>query len=614
MIKRIAALFASIILLLGLCSCSCGPAPAPGPQHSPETMETAAPPTAPSTASAPDATAAPMKTADELFIEFDRRIFEEIVTADEMTFHQFVRDAESFGIDETAVEAGWGDYTYESYQEGIDWYRDSLSELETIDRSKLSAQNAIAYDNLKITFTMGVEGADYYYFDEPLTPSNGDHTSLPLSLSLFEIADADDIEIYLSLLEDLPRYLGQIEQFEVEKAQNNIFMTENALDQVIASCRKYVGEGENSFLITSFSDKLNDPQLGISDAEKSEYIERGRAAVKDRLLPAYDKLANTLDSLRDSCRENAGLSSHGERYTEYFKYMVKKNAACTDSYAAMHSLLSDSCDETYALMYNTILSYPDALDNYGAAMTTGSIQSDMSFIKGVTEQLYPSIAEQTVEYQQVPEALSDSFSPAAYMMPAFDDPARNIILLNFGDNTSDQLFTLAHEGFPGHLYQTQYFRNKEGLSLTQQLLAPIGYSEGWAVFSETMVASQCSELGIGLCTLTQYDSLWSGTLIPAYVSLQVNNAGWTRDDVQELLANFNMGGDEFNDYIDTLYEYAVDMPYTFMPYAFGYSYTYDLYTKASSAKGFEPKEYFGRYLDCGPCYYNQMYTLLELDS
>lgn len=613
MIKRIAALFVLIIFLLSLCSCTRGSAPTPGPE-SPAADETSVPSAVLPTGPAPDAESSPMKTEDDIFVEFDRRIFEEIVTADEMTFHQFVVDAESLGIDEANVEAGWGDYTYEAYQEGIGWYRDALSELEAIDRSGLSVQNAIAYDSLQIAFSIGVDGADYYYFNEPLTPSNGDHTSLPLTLSLFEIADRDDIETYLSLLEDLPRYLEQIEQFEVEKAQNNIFMTENALDQVIASCRKYVSEGENSFLITGFNDKLNDPQLGISDAEKSGYIERSRAAVADQLLPAYDRLASTLDSLRGSCRESTGLSSYGEPYTEYFKYMVKKNAACTDSYTVMYTLLSDCCDETYALIYNTILSHPDALDNYGAAMTTGGIQSDMDCIKDITERLYPPIAEQTIEYQQVPEALSDSFSPAAYMMPAFDDPARNIILLNFGDDASDQLFTLAHEGFPGHLYQTQYFRGKEGLSLSQQLLAPTGYSEGWAVFSESMVASQCSELGVGLCTLTQYDSLWSGTLMPAYVSLQVNNAGWTRDDVRELLMNFNMGGDEFSDYIDALYEYAVDMPYTFMPYAFGYAYTNDLYMKASQADGFEPKEYFSRYLNCGPCYYNQIYTLLELDS
>lgn len=611
MLKRIAAFFILVTFMFGLCCCSCVRQPSSDPTAEP--IGASYPPEGHLPILSPGASA-DGTSEDAKFAEFDRRIFKEIVTGDEMTFHQFVTDAAFFDIDEATVEPGWGDYTYESYQAGIDWYRDALAELETMDRSMLSQRNAIAYDTLRITFSLGVEGADYYYFNEPLTPSNGDHTSLPLSLSLFEIANRGDIEVYLSLLEDLPRYLGQIERFEVEKAQRNIFMTENALDQVIETCSNYVAEGDDSFLIFSFSEKLDASGIDMSKEEKAQYAQRNKDAVTQRLLPAYAKLANTLDSLRDSCRDNIGLSAFGDQYAEYFKYMVRKNAACAGSYDVMSALLGQSCDETYALLYGAMLSHPDALYNYGAHITTGSIDSDMTCIREITDEFYPPIAEQYIEYQQVPEALSDSFSPAAYMIPAFDDPTRNVILLNFGDDASDQLFTLAHEGFPGHLYQTQYFRSCEGLSLVQQLLAPIGYSEGWAVFSEALVASECDELDEGLCTITQYDSLWSGTLMPAYISLQVNAEGWTREDVRELMKNFNMGGDEFDDYIDVLYEYAVDMPFTFIPYAFGYSYTCDLYSSASEAGGFEPKEYFDRYLSFGPCYYNQLYTLLELDS
>lgn len=44
--------------------------------------------------------------------------------------------------------------------------------------------------------------------------------------------------------------------------------------------------------------------------------------------------------------------------------------------------------------------------------------------------------------------------------------------------------TLAHEGFPGHLYQTVSFSRSDPL-LIRHLYAPSGYVEGWATYVES---------------------------------------------------------------------------------------------------------------------------------
>ena len=43
--------------------------------------------------------------------------------------------------------------------------------------------------------------------------------------------------------------------------------------------------------------------------------------------------------------------------------------------------------------------------------------------------------------------------------------------------------TLAHEGYPGHLYQSAYFNDREPVPV-RRLLACGGYNEGWGLYSE----------------------------------------------------------------------------------------------------------------------------------
>ncbi|MFR5970913.1 MAG: DUF885 family protein [Clostridium sp.] len=53
-------------------------------------------------------------------------------------------------------------------------------------------------------------------------------------------------------------------------------------------------------------------------------------------------------------------------------------------------------------------------------------------------------------------------SPAFYLTPPIDEPAANVIYINHAAKYRHQNLhaTLAHEGYPGHLFQNCYFREK----------------------------------------------------------------------------------------------------------------------------------------------------------
>lgn len=542
--------------------------------------------------------------ADLDFEALDRELFLSVIASDGLTYHQFVKDPSSFDIDESTVELGWGSYSYEDHLAYGDADEEFMARLNAINRDELSPHNQIAYDVIAECYALGGLVDEYFYCAEPLEPLNGIHTMIPLLMSTYEINDMDDIEGYLYLLEDAPRYLAQIAQFEREKAQQGLFMTENALDKVIESCRSFANEGSNCFLIEHLEDIINNASFEITAEKKSEYLDRNRDCIMNELLPAYTELADTLNSLRGSCGSFAGAMERGGAFADYYKLAIQSEAACNFSYRDIALALEAMCNQTYVNMYNEIMADPSALSHYGSPITSGDVQTDVDYLLRLIESVYPSIPDQQIQYINVPDAISGDFSPAAYLISAYDDPSRNVVLLNPESNDSNLLFTLAHECFPGHLYQTQYFRNTDGVSLSQQVISPSGYSEGWAVFSELMIAGMCEEYGTSIAKITQYESILCNILIPAYVSVMVNAYGWTPDVISEYLEEYNL---DIDSYRDIIYEYAIDMPLYFFNYAMGYTYTSMIYESVAPETSEENLAFFTKYLNYGPCYFNILF-------
>ena len=549
--------------------------------------------------------------ADIDFEIIDREIFLSIVTSDGLTFHQLVADPEAFDIDKNDIERGWGDFSCELAAEGYADNRELLKKLDAIDKNELSEMNRLAYDNIYECFSLANETAEeYYYYDEPLTTLNGEHTTVPLMLMLYEINTAEDVENYLFLLDDAVNYFEQIERFEREKAEHGLFMSENALDQVISSCREFASQGENCFLLSHFEEVLEKTELGLSDAEKEAYKNKNRDIILKKLLPEYEKLTGTLENLRTKCGKFEGAAAKGEEAKKYFCSGLKSAAACGISCDETAQILKEMCQKTYSKLGSLIIRYMSQMDNWDDKVTTGSASGDIEYLESLMDSVYPEIPEQHLTYINVPSAIAEDFSPAAYLISAFDDPSRNVILLNPTSGDSDMLFTLAHECFPGHLYQTQYFRNMQELSLTQQAIAPSGYLEGWAVFSENFMPGMFKKYGTGICRIKQLNSVLANVLIPAYVSLQVNAFNWTKADISRFTADFGLDNSAYNDII---YEYAVNMPLYFFNYAMGYTYTTMLYESVNPKSNAEKLEFFTEYLSYGPCYYDILFEKFNIE-
>ncbi|MBO4848464.1 MAG: DUF885 domain-containing protein [Clostridia bacterium] len=582
------------------------------PSDDPTAQPTDVSETTPEATEAPEPTQIPegyKSEADEDFELFDLMLFRDLVTSGADAYNQFiVSDPARFGIDPADVNPGWGELSYDAHIESIEYYRDMLSRMELIDYDTLSENNKHAYDAIMRWFDVQIMYEDYYYYDEPLEPVNGDHSMLPLTMICLSIRNADDVEMYLTLIEDMARYLGQIEQFEVEKAEHGLFMCETALDQVIESCRNFAANGEDSFLISYFEEIIEKAkEYGYTDDECELLRTRNRTAVLEYVLPAYSKLADTLEAHRGDCTPFVGAADRGEDAKAYFELDARYEGATMEDMDRIAELLEAMGKNCYMDMYRAIINGPDdILDRYGEDISFGSVDNNVEWLKGFIEKYYPELPDFSLKYIEVPEDIAEDFSPAAYLNPGFDDYYNNVMLINPTSENADDLLTVAHETLPGHMYQFLYTRSRENMSLSQQVLEPTGYAEAWTVFTEDFVAKHCDDIGREFCVMMNSESTFTNVFLPAYISIKVNYYGWDIDDVSDYLEDYGISSAA-----DIFYEYAVTMPSYAMSYAIGYSYLSDIYAKAAPATEADHKEFFAEYLSYGPSFMDIMYDYMN---
>ena len=100
---------------------------------------------------------------------------------------------------------------------------------------------------------------------------------------------------------------------------------------------------------------------------------------------------------------------------------------------------------------------------------------------------FPELGQTSYEVKYINPVLQDYLSPAFYLSPPIDETNNNVIYINANPKYDlTKIYpTIAHEGYPGHLYQIVYFRQNCNNNLRKILNFP-GYTEGWAVYTEQL--------------------------------------------------------------------------------------------------------------------------------
>ena len=432
--------------------------------------------------------------------------------------------------------------------------------------------------------------------------------------------------------------------------------TKNELSRFIMGLRN-----DDNCFSEPFNDRLRSIS-SLSQEERNKYISTNKYYINQYVIPSYEKLyeyiteridlSNDIADKHGSDKQGSDInitdkhanvsSGHpnigsisGNTVVETLQNSQSKNkdelpeentsyGLCTlPDGKEYYSLIVKEATGSYRPVTELIKMTENALNNalsdvlYIATTDTDAymyycdhpVETGYSSPEGILEALslmirkdYPLLdTAPSYKIKTVPDTLAEMVSPAFYMIPAIDDYENNTIYINplYTCEENGNLFTtLAHEGFPGHLYQTVYF-NSTNPNPVRQILNYPGYVEGWATYVELNSFSFINypKYAESLPTLYRSDAIINLAL-SSRIDMGVNYEGWTLADTCSYFEELG-----FNSYYASdIYSYVVEAPGNYLSYFIGYLEIDNLKQQYKNLmmENYSEYEFHKAFLDIGP--------------
>lgn len=516
-----------------------------------------------------------------------------------INLHYTLSDPSLAGIND--YQATFGSVCLPDPEEQETALQEEEAALEQFDENALSEENRITLDILRQDLEDQKLLCSCFALQEVLGPSLGTQAQLPVLLAEYTFRTSQDITDYLKLLSDLPRYFQEILAFEQEKASLGVVMNDACVDRIVEQCNSFVNASDPHYLQTAFEEKLSSFE-DLTPEERDACLDAHAKLMKSCVLPAYRQLSDGLLALRGSGTNQTGLAGF-EHGTDYYLYLLRSQVGTDATPEEIEQRLYRQLNEDTKEVSEIVSADPSFLLSVSAPELNFS--SPESMLEDLTTAItddFPPLEQVTWEIKYVDEALEDFLSPAFYLTPPVDTNSPNSIYINNSSRMSSlELYTtLAHEGFPGHLYQTVFFSLTDAPYI-RHLYAPGGYIEGWA----TYVESYAYEYAVR-SNPEQTDSarlMWLNRSINlclySLMDIGIHYHGWNQAQTEHFLSAFGITDTAL---ADEIFQYIVETPANYLKYYVGYLNFEDLKQEMQQKEqeDFSLKEFHEKLLEIGP--------------
>ena len=543
------------------------------------------------------------ESSDRQFRTFTRSLFQTEVSANTISLHYTLRSPSDYGIAD--IPATYGSLSSDSVAAKAS-VRNVLSSLQEFDPDTLSSENALTFKILDTYLKNASTGTDYLLYQEPLGPVSGIHTQLPVLLSEYSFYDTQDVETYLALLKETPAYFDSVIRFEQKKAASGLFMPDYQADSVLDTCQSFIDMGKENYLVSTFDERIASLDL-LPENKKDSFRKENMELVTEEIYPAYQNLITAIKSLKGKGTNEQGLS-HFPYGKKYYEYLVRQTTGCNESISRLRLMTRAQILEDLSAMQK-VLFPADAALTQASVLEQTSPDSMLDDLRSKITDTFPEIPDVDFQVKYVPESMQDYLSPAFYMIPAIDNLTENVIYINNGQTASglNLYTTLAHEGYPGHLYQTVYFSASEPDPI-RSILDFGGYVEGWATYAE-MMSYYLAPLPKTEASLLQKNS---SVILGLYAlaDMGIHYDGWSITDTVRFFSDYGINDPNA---VQSVYKLIIGSPANYLKYYIGYLKFYELKKEMADAMGnqFSQKEFHRAVLDVGPAPFEIVYDEVE---
>ena len=458
-----------------------------------------------------------------------------------------------------------GDMSSQARKSQKEALENSLNSLHKIKQKSLSKKQQLDYEVLDDYLSTRLSLCDYDLYEEILSPSSGIQVQLPLLLAEYKFNTVDDIKEYISLICLYDKYFEGVIDYEKARSQKGLFMNDSLCVDVLNQCDDFIKNPDNNYLITTFENRIEKAKF-LSKNQKEKFIRQNHIAVCDHVIPAYKSLIQTMTNLLGTGQNDGGLCNL-DKGDKFYELLVYSQTGCSESIEEINNMISSNRNDALSNMKEILTKNPkiaEACENYSWKFNNEEEMLDS--LKKSIKKDFPAICECNCNIEFVDPALSQYLAPAFYITAPYDNYKDNYIYINDArEYTNIKYFTtLAHEGFPGHLYQTVMSYNYN-ISPFRTLIDYGGYTEGWATYVE-MMAYYYAGLDDDVAAFLQNNQDLTMSLY-ASSDIGILYLGWNFKYMCELWYDFGITDDEA---IENIMDYIISEPGNYLKYYVGY--------------------------------------------
>ncbi len=535
------------------------------------------------------------KPSNSGFDAYTEGLFCSMLSSDTLSLHFYVKDPKAFGIKN--LKQSFGDYSYSTMTQTQSYYIKEIESLCNYDYKSLSKNQQLTYDVLLDYFRRQLDFGDLCICSQSINSVTGVQAQLPILLSEYKFYSKKDIVNYLNLLKELPDYFDSICSFQKTKASNGYYMNKSSINSVISQCSEFERYDSKNILCTSFKSKISKCKF-LSSAQKKKYVEKNVDAFNKYIIPSYKKIISTMNYLKEKkyyCK-NKGLCKFPSG-RDYYEYLIKSIVGSDRDVNEIKTLIREQLISDMRILNDFFKNHKDLEGDFIKEKNySNSYKQILKTLLRMSEHDFTKISGLNYSVKKVNKSLAPYLSPAFYLSSPIDSD-ENIIYINESSNSGQDIFSLlAHEGIPGHMYQTEYFKRTKPPAI-RHVINYGGYTEGWATYVEFLSYSYNYDNEV-LADSLRANADFSLALY-SLCDIGINYDGWSKKNVLKFLGNYGIDDEAL---AENIFEAVSQDPCNYLQYYLGYLEIENLkdYMKSLKGDNFSLKKFHNAFLKIGP--------------
>lgn len=489
-------------------------------------------------------------------------------------------------------------------------YYDELDNCNLSDFSGATAASYRTMENILDTYSAYYSSKYVNDFEllggSYLSDEGGYVADFATAFENFTFRTEKDVKALLAVTQSTDKAFKTYLDFASDRKKNGYPL----YDYTINAMQDYlddVYEKGDEYYLYEVADNMIDGANFLSQSKKDEYKADYKSAIKNNYMSGVKLLSDGLNVYKGEVQTSnksylAAAGAAGKAYYEW-RFQQKtgiKNADLAKVYNELLSACFDFSDkrddiiaEVDALKATDSATYNEFYEYYNKTKVLLGLTDPteiLEYLKVAAKDIVPDLkSTPEIGFKYMDDTVAEISNALAYYMrtPLDETNSKEMITLNryqVEKDPSNLLITIAHEGYPGHLY-AHVNAKENGTSLLSTCMSNSSFSEGWSQYTELVLlenianAETSSKATKMYCEYKRYQMLY-GYLSSLLFDMQINYFGFTADRYK----GDDPTAEDYTDGTDMI-EAFLEIPALYVPYGYGMYTMYTLHENAKAALG-----------------------------